>query len=414
MDEKIMVSIVCVTYNHKKYIAKAIEGFINQVTTFAYEILIHDDASNDGTLEILKEYENKNIRNFHVFYEKENQHAKGRLDEAINRMVEENAQGKYIAICEGDDYWIDNKKLQIQIDYMEKNPECVMTGHNGLWVDDKTFEISAANGFVGERDLNHGDIIRHKRGCFPTASTIVKKENYILNEPFCNHSVGDWPRQLQAIENGRVHYFDRIMSVYNVNVSGSWTARMKENGKRKIIVGLEMIDLLNVLNMRWKGIYSDEIDNAKEGYIIDILNIFENIQGDKIDYMKSVCEETNHKYDVICQNILKRIDAIENQKKELCIYVKRHNYNFIMGCGKIAGELFEKMKVMNLDIDGFVVSNNQNAPIQYKGKKVWRWSELPYPIEKIGTIVGIQYAIKKEIEESLRENGIEDYVWPRF
>ena len=105
----ILVSICCITYNHEDYIADAIEGFLMQKTDFKYEVLIHDDASTDRTAEIIRKYERKFPNLIKPIYQTENQHSKGIK---VGKYNIERALGKYIALCEGDDYWVDPCKLQ--------------------------------------------------------------------------------------------------------------------------------------------------------------------------------------------------------------------------------------------------------------------------------------------------------------
>ena len=122
MKDKPLVSISCITYNHAPYIRQCLDGFIMQKTNFAYEILIHDDASTDSTSDIIREYENKYPDIIKPIYETENQYQKGvPIGSAVWNVPR--AQGKYIALCEGDDYWTDPYKLQKQVDYMEQHPE---------------------------------------------------------------------------------------------------------------------------------------------------------------------------------------------------------------------------------------------------------------------------------------------------
>jgi len=120
-DEIPLVSISCITYNHKQYIRDAIEGFLMQITNFPVEILIHDDASTDGTTEIIKEYEKRYPNLIKPLYEEENQWVKGRRGSVVFNIPR--AQGKYIAFCEGDDYWTDPYKLQKQVDFLESHPD---------------------------------------------------------------------------------------------------------------------------------------------------------------------------------------------------------------------------------------------------------------------------------------------------
>ncbi len=119
-----LVSISCITYNHVSFIREAIEGFLMQKTTFPVELLIHDDASNDGTAEIIEEYERAHPSLFFPTYQTKNQFSQGVKVGVKNR---ERARGKYIALCEGDDYWTDPLKLQKQVELMEKQPQASMS-----------------------------------------------------------------------------------------------------------------------------------------------------------------------------------------------------------------------------------------------------------------------------------------------
>ncbi|MBE0471376.1 MAG: glycosyltransferase [Methyloprofundus sp.] len=131
--DKPVVSICCITYNHEPYIEDALEGFLIQETDFPFEILIHDDASTDRTADIIREYEAKYPRLIKPIYQTENQYSQGKRATVI---LLPNAQGEFIALCEGDDYWTDTKKLQIQAEFLLRNPEVVITGHDAFIVDE--------------------------------------------------------------------------------------------------------------------------------------------------------------------------------------------------------------------------------------------------------------------------------------
>ncbi len=120
------VSVCCITYNHEKYIRDALEGFLMQQTNFSFEILIHDDASTDGTADIIREYEAKYPGIIKPIYQTENQYSKGIDISATFNFPR--VQGKYIALCEGDDFWTDPHKLQIQYDFMESHPDYSLCG----------------------------------------------------------------------------------------------------------------------------------------------------------------------------------------------------------------------------------------------------------------------------------------------
>lgn len=139
-----LVSICCITYNHAQFIRKCLDGFLMQKTDFPIEILIHDDCSTDGTTEIIREYETKYPDLIFPLYEEENQYQQGKAAE-IDFYNYRRARGKYIAYCEGDDYWTDPLKLQKQVDFMEANPEYSVCWHRskqfivetGEYIEDK-------------------------------------------------------------------------------------------------------------------------------------------------------------------------------------------------------------------------------------------------------------------------------------
>lgn len=120
LQNEIIVSISCLTYNHGPYIRQCLDGFMMQQCDFKFEVLINDDASTDGTQNIIKEYQERYPDIIKPIFQKENQYSKG--VRGMNQKYNFNrAKGKYIAMCEGDDYWIDPLKLQKQVDFLEEN-----------------------------------------------------------------------------------------------------------------------------------------------------------------------------------------------------------------------------------------------------------------------------------------------------
>ncbi len=226
MREEIMVSINCITYNQEEYISEAIESFLMQKTTFKYEILIHDDASTDNTASIIKEYEEKYPHIIKPIYQKENKYSKG-----IKIGYEYNvkrAKGKYIAMCEGDDYWIDPYKLQKQVDYMELNPECTLCMHEVKLIDASSKE---STGFI--KPYNYStkcsieDMIIGGGGFVGTNSLLFPREIF-ENPPewYFNCPVGDYPLQILLTYKGYAYYMNENMSVYRTNAKNSWTEQM--------------------------------------------------------------------------------------------------------------------------------------------------------------------------------------------
>lgn len=267
MQNKIMVSIICTTYNHENYIADAMESFLMQTTDFSYEILIHDDASTDGTTEIIKKFESKYPDLIKPIYQKENQYSKGIK---VGRLNSERAQGKYIALCEGDDYWTDHHKLQKQVEYMEKHPECSMCVHASYRISPENRKLkSHIRPNCGDKNFSVDEIILGGGGLFATNSTVFPTV-FSTNRPdfFENAPVGDYPLAIYLALQGKVYYMDEFMSAYRVNVKGSWTDRNSTIERR-----IEHIDkIANMLN---------EVNRYSE-YMYD-LSIKKTIRNDKFE-----------------------------------------------------------------------------------------------------------------------------------
>src|SRR5699024_1020893 len=149
------VSISCTTYNHESYIKDAIDGFLMQKTTFPVKIVVFEDCSTDGTKAILEDYEKKYPQLFAMFYQPVNTYKKPFRRKAKQIKNKERDKAKYIALCEGDDYWTDPLKLQKQVEFLEEHPDFMVTS-SGYIKKNRDFEeedIRANDpSFVNETD----------------------------------------------------------------------------------------------------------------------------------------------------------------------------------------------------------------------------------------------------------------------
>jgi glycosyltransferase involved in cell wall biosynthesis len=146
MESVSLVSISCLTYNHAPFLRECFDSFLAQKTNFDIEVLVHDDASTDGTQEIIQEYTSRFPAIFKPIIQKENQYSQGVRGIAV-RFNFTRSKGKYIATCEGDDYWTDPLKLQKQVDFLEANPNYSMCCTNYS-------EINGAGEIIKERGLD--------------------------------------------------------------------------------------------------------------------------------------------------------------------------------------------------------------------------------------------------------------------
>lgn len=253
---KPLISVCCLAYNHEPYIRQALDGIFMQKTEYPLEVIIHDDASTDRTADIIREYEKEYPEIIKPIYQKENQYSKG--INIFRKWVFPQAQGKYVAWLECDDYWTDAHKLQMQVSYMENHPECSGTFHAANWLVDKKI-IKNDRHFDQECDVTPQQVICGG-GEYCASASLCFRTEYALDYPRFREyfPVGDYPLQILLSLRGRFHYFPRIMSCYRFGRAGSWTNSMKSNAK-KIRFHRKINDALELLDEYTNHMYSTEI-----------------------------------------------------------------------------------------------------------------------------------------------------------
>lgn len=230
MSNNILVSIRCAVYNHEKYLRQCLDGFIMQKTNFRYEVIIHDDASTDKSAEIIKEYTKKYPEIFKPIFQKENLFSKNK--DAVRKVLDAamNKESKYVALCEGDDYWISPNKLQTQIDFLENNPEYSFCFHNAInhWEDNSKPDTPIMKENEISREYSADEL--YNKWFYATASFVFRKDVLYCDakKEFERYSgiVGDVPLILSATTIGKVYGMTEIMSVYRRHKNG-WS--MKNN-----------------------------------------------------------------------------------------------------------------------------------------------------------------------------------------
>lgn len=246
-NDIVMVSIICITYNHEAYIREAIESFLMQKTNFAFEIVIHDDCSTDGTGDIVREYAEKYPNLIKAIIQKENQYSQN--IPFMAKYMYPISKGKYFAICEGDDYWIDPYKLQKQVDAMEKHPEVDACTHKQVQYHAITHEKLAVKSHGDKaRILPLRDVIIGEGGYVGTNTMLYRRDVLVSPLPFCKFMSYDYTWQIQGALKGGILYLPECMSAYNDSVPGSFCTRMKGNyeaERRYILKKLKMLDMLD-------------------------------------------------------------------------------------------------------------------------------------------------------------------------
>lgn len=230
-----LVSILCITFNHEKFIAQTIEGFLIQKTNFKFEIIIHDDASTDKNVEIIKLYQAKNPELFDCVFQTENQYSK--KDGSLENAIFSTPRGKYIALCEGDDFWTDPFKLQKQVDFLEKNEEYGLVHHEADYLFQKsgksvknhhqTNKINPSRGFVFEELLDNNNIYT------PTVifrASLLKHFMAIDVNVRSKFLMGDYVMWLEFSQHCKFYYLPESMATYRVleNSASKSTSYEKE------------------------------------------------------------------------------------------------------------------------------------------------------------------------------------------
>ena len=229
MNTPLMVTIRCTVYNHEPYIRECLEGFVMQKTNFRFEAIVHDDASTDGSAAIIREYAEKYPDIIKPIYQTENQYSK--RDGSLRRIMNEHTHGKYVALCEGDDYWIDPLKLQKQVDFLEANDNISLchTAFRYLYQSTgeirETTEISNRNmhilGKNSRKNLIY-EILNSNKYRIQTNTAVFRRVDYekiIQTEAIRDNYflMGDTPLWVSLLQFGEIKFIDSVMAVYRVN-----------------------------------------------------------------------------------------------------------------------------------------------------------------------------------------------------
>lgn len=257
LKNEVEVSVICITYNHKDFLANCLDHVISQKTNFKFEILVHDDCSTDGTTQIVKDYAQKYPNLIVPIYEEKNQYSSKDV-KIIDDIILPKAKGKYIALCEGDDYWCDDNKLQLQYDFMEAHPDFSACFHNTKWFNLVTKKSRLANNWKKLHYLSAEDVIMH--GKVHTSSYFVRKESFGRYKFAREFWAGDYALITYFLVQGKLASIPRVMSVYNENnPSGAISVIRNMDINLRLKKENEFIEYLNRFNDETDFAYYDII-----------------------------------------------------------------------------------------------------------------------------------------------------------
>ena len=240
--KEITVSVFCLTYNQEKYIEDALDSFLMQLVDFNVEIVIHDDASTDSTPKILKDYQKKYPDVVKVFFEEENQYSRVGDTIEIERIHIKNTRGKYIASCEGDDYWVDQYKLLLQVHALETNPNCCFSTHRVQVVDlrNENNNCILPNSKLNGGVIRQNDFIDMVNNDYPFQTSC-----YFMRKSVYERFLDEYPVYAQMMptsdeavmyymgNSGDVFFIDRTMSCWRKFTENSWNVANLVNSNSK-------------------------------------------------------------------------------------------------------------------------------------------------------------------------------------
>ena len=406
MEDDIMVSVLCTAYNHENFIKDAIEGALRQKVNFKYELIVHDDASTDKTPEIINEYAKKYPEVIRAIMQRENQYQKHHI---YAEFLFPNAKGKYIAFCEGDDYWTDEHKLQKQIDFLESHPEYSLCMHNAVKQNYETGEEKMLDTFPEDGAYSQEDQILAGLGTdFPAFASYVFRAGLLKEIPdfFLSSKVMDYPIRQYLASRGKVYYFKKPMSVYRVATPQSYMKKTSESQSFSNNYTLEMICFFEKLNQ-----YTDQKFNSilERKLISDYFGFCLSISADE-GIQKASERGLDLEKIKACYKCLDLGYLDESVRK---IYEKT-DHLFLYGTSRLAPICRRQLEYAGIDFEGYVVSDGQMKADAIEGKKIFYLSEVMEQYRHPGFVLAVQPVNAGILEAALKGYGVKDYCKPYF
>ena len=298
INNECILTVKCICYNHEKYIEKCLDSILSQKTTYKYKIIIHDDVSTDNSRSIIDKYVNEYPDIVIPMYETENQYSKGKR---IFNIMDDMIDTKYCCVCECDDYWQNDNKIQKQLDFMESHPEYSVCGHSFDVVDDNCKLLYRDRRYgMNDHEITIEDVIMNKD--LPQTATLLYRQDIAVNEPeFFNQClVGDYPLMLYLATHGKMYYFDDNMTCYRRHNEGSWVTMAQKNKdyfKRHIDLLIDMLlEYKNYSSHKYDIVVNNRIDQLN---FMNLKNTNDIIALKNNAYFKKL--SISHRYKVLLE-----------------------------------------------------------------------------------------------------------------
>jgi len=296
-SNNVTVSVAMITYKHEKYLAQAIEGVLSQIANFSIELIVADDNSPDTTASIVQHYIDTHPNGSWIRYYRHKKNI-GMMQNA--QFVTNQCTGTFIAICEGDDYWIDNNKLQTQVDFLQRNKEYSICFHS-------VSEIDEQNNIIQTTNANQPDtstILELAKGNFiHSLSVVYRKQSQTLPPFFYGLDIGDYPTHLWYAQFGKIKFISNVMGVYRIHHQGIWSGASRV--KKDFMYCSTILTLI--------GHFDNEINKNLSAQVLPVLKLWE--------------EQINH-LEIENNNLSKLVDTYKESRSYRIgnIFVRLLNY----------------------------------------------------------------------------------------
>ena len=220
MEESLLLTVYCAAYNQAPYIRQTLDGFLAQKTNFKFQIVIHDDASTDGTDDIIREYAAQYPDLITPLFETTNQWSQH--DNTLPKLMYDRARGKYLAICEGDDVWTDPLKLQKQVDFFETHPEYTLLCHNWKVFDGVTYSNSPIHDLY-KQPFTFTFATLPWVWITKTLTIMIRRDAIHVEDLLKYKLCRDVHTVYYALKSGKGYYMPEIMAMYRVHNGGVWS-----------------------------------------------------------------------------------------------------------------------------------------------------------------------------------------------
>lgn len=260
------ITVVVMTYNQRDYIKQALESILSQTIKVNFDILIHDDCSDDGTYQILLDFQNKYPKKIKIIRQESRKFLIDGFNMMICKYVTPQIDSKYVAYCDGDDYWCDTSKLQKQYEFMESHPNYSMCFHNAYQLRPNN-DMSSRWFIKDEGDIGLEDLINENPGIpIATSSLFVKSEVFKNFSDWRKaYSVEDLPLYMTAALDGKIYRLKEIMCVYRQFSNGSWSSQNKDNLERLISHQKNLINSAKLFDEQTNNSYHELVTNHISG-----------------------------------------------------------------------------------------------------------------------------------------------------